>query len=101
MQVKTETYKFLMTKQDQMVINNQIGAFGRWNTSSNNSVTNGVVYPILGDGDFDDTVKFLNNEGHVDEASVKFFQLATRKSYSHQFKKLEVISEAPAKKQNK
>jgi hypothetical protein len=92
-QVQYKSYQMLLTTDDQVVIDKKIKCFGKWTNISNDFCTKGVVYAILGDGDFDGCVKFLNNSGHVDEASTKMFALATGKEYSSQFKKLEEKSE--------
>lgn len=79
----------LITSESQVIIDKKISAFGRWNNSSGEFTTKGVVYAIVGDGDFDKCVKFINNQASIDEASVNFFDMATKKEYAEQFKLLE------------
>jgi hypothetical protein len=86
---KTKTYNFSMSTKDQHIIDDEVRCFGKWKSSSSNCCHKGVIYPIIGEGDFDGTVKFLNSNGNVDEASVQMFDLATKTQYAAQFKKLE------------
>lgn len=82
---KTKTFKMLLTDGDSIVIEGgKIHSFGKWNSPTSSSVTKDKIYAILGEGDFGDSVKFLNNNANIDEASTNHFGLATRSQYSQQ-----------------